>query len=55
MKETKVEAICVTEYQAALIFEALNHCRGKISPLPNAQREVDDLTKAMRLFAWRTT
>ena len=51
--ETKVEAVCVTEYQAAIIYESLRHCREKMSHLPDAQQERADLTKAMRLFTWR--
>jgi len=48
-----LDAVAVTERQAQLIFEALNHARNVIAQEPGDEPIEYELTEAMRLFAWR--
>lgn len=48
-----IEAVVVSERQAALIFESLKHARSTIAKEPGDEIIEYELTEAMRLFVWR--
>lgn len=49
----QLNAVAVTERQAAIVFAALDHCRTLIASEPGDEEAEYELTEAMRLFTWR--